>query len=165
LGHHWPAQFELGWQPQPKIGEWGAGARPMAWGGGAGQFPVTGGEWGWRKRPRCMPEGRALILGDGEGENSPKNTLHGGGWAALEAQRRLTRGAVEGGVCRAREEQCTGVKLVNVVSGPDGGWSELSATGHPWWGKRMASVGFGPSSWRSSSTHGCSFVRRRFFAA
>jgi hypothetical protein len=25
---------------------------------------------------------------------------------------------VEGGVCRAREEQCTGVKLIDVESGP-----------------------------------------------
>jgi hypothetical protein len=40
----------------------------MARGCGVGQFPVTGGEWGWGKRPRCMPEAWALILGDGEGE-------------------------------------------------------------------------------------------------
>jgi hypothetical protein len=57
----------------------------MARSGGVGQFPVTSGEWGWGKRSRCMPEAWAMILGDGEGENSPKNTLHGGGWAAGEA--------------------------------------------------------------------------------
>jgi hypothetical protein len=70
-----------------------------------------------------------LILGDGEGENSLKNTLHGGGRAGGEARRRSTRGAVEEGVCRAREEQCAGVKLVDVESGPDGGWSELRVPG------------------------------------
>jgi hypothetical protein len=54
---------------------------------------------------------------------------------------------VEGGICRAREEQCAGVKLIDVELGPDGGRSELSA-----------SVGFGPSSWQSGSTRGFSFV-------
>jgi hypothetical protein len=137
----------------------------MAWGGGADQFLATDGEWGWGKSPRCMPEARALILGDGEGGNSSKNTLHVDGWAADEARQRSTGGAVEGGVCRAGEEQCAGVKLVNVESGPDGGWSKLSAMGRLWRGKRMASVGFGPSSWRSGSTRGCSFARRRFLAA
>jgi hypothetical protein len=101
----------------------------MVRGGGVCQFPATGGEWGWGKRPRCMPEARALILGDGEGENSPKNTLHGGRWAAGEARQQSTGGAVEGGICRAREEQCVDVKLIDVESGLDGGWSELSAMG------------------------------------
>jgi hypothetical protein len=90
----------------------------MARGGGADQFPATVGEWGWGKRPRCMPEARALIWGHGEGKNSPKNTLHGGG--ASEARRRSTGGAVEEGVYQAREEQCTGVKLIDVESGPNG---------------------------------------------
>jgi hypothetical protein len=86
----------------------------MARGGGASQFQVIGDEWGWGKRPRCMPEARALILGDGEGENSLKNTLHGGRWVAGEARRWLTGGVVEGGVCQAREEQCVGVELIIV---------------------------------------------------
>jgi hypothetical protein len=136
----------------------------MARGGGADQFPVTGGEWGWGKRPRCLPEARALILGDGEGENSLKNTLRGGGWAAGEAPQWSTGGAVEGGICRAKEEQCAGLKLVNVESGLDGGQSELSTMGHPWRRKRIASVGFGSSSWRSGSTRRCSFIRQRLLA-
>jgi hypothetical protein len=136
----------------------------MARGGGTGQFSVTGGEWGWGKQPRCMPGVGTLILGDGEGENSPKNTLHGSGWAAGEARRRSTGGAVEGCVCRAKEKQCAGVKHIDVELGPYGGWSKLSAMGRPWRAKRMASVSFEHSSWRNGSIHGCSFVRRRFLA-
>jgi hypothetical protein len=114
----------------------------MARGGGTCQFLAIGGERGWGKRPRCMLEARALILGDGEGENSLKNTLHGGKWAVGEVQRRSIGGAVEGGICRAKEEQCAGVELVDVESGLDGGRSELFTMGHPWWGKRTTSVSF-----------------------
>jgi hypothetical protein len=72
---------------------------------------------------------------------------------------------VEGVICRAREEQCASVKLINVESGPDDGQSELSMMGHLRQGNRMAAVSFGTSSWCSGSTRGCSFIRRRFLAA
>jgi hypothetical protein len=53
----------------------------MERGGGIGHFLATGGEWGWGKQPRCMPEARALILGDREGKTDRRtHSMAVGGW-------------------------------------------------------------------------------------